>query len=285
MPDLDEIFAAQSDQHAVTLAVRMAGNLLFRVPNSVREAKLLLAHVMGKPLHDLGMADMTTEAMDRLAVLCEARNSGTPMSHLLGARDFWNHRFQVTPDVLDPRPETEILVEAALQVPFASVLDLGTGSGCILLSLLAERGGATGVGADVSKAALDVARRNAADIGVAQRCTLVLSDWFTTVEGSFDLILSNPPYIALEEMAGLSAELSFEPRMALTDEGDGLSCYRRICDGVDPYLNANGWLMVEIGPTQGDSVAAMMQAVGLTNIRIQPDLDGRDRVVLGQKAL
>jgi len=254
MSELDGIFAAQSDQHAVTLAVQMAGNLLSEVPNSTREAKLLLAHVTGKSLHDLGMADMTSNAMELLIAACDARNSGTPMSHLLGRRDFWTHQFIVTPDVF-------------------------------LVSLLAERRDALGVGVDASEAAIGVARRNAQAIGVAERSKLLASDWFEAVDGTFDLIVSNPPYIAQVEMAGLERELSHEPRMALTDEGDGLSCYRAITAQAWAYLAPGGWLMVEIGPTQARAVCAMFEAAGLGDVAIRCDLDGRDRVILGKKAL
>lgn len=204
------------------------------------------------------------------------------MSHLLGYRDFWSYRFKVTPDVLDPRPETETLIEAALAQPFDSVLDLGTGSGCILLTLLAERGGATGIGVDASPAALRVAEQNAAALGVADRCALEVSDWYAGVGGTFDLIVSNPPYIAAGEMSGLAPELSHEPRMALTDEADGLSCYRIITAGARAHLVPGGWLMVEIGPTQGAAVLQMFDAAGLTDVQIRTDLDGRDRVVIGR---
>ena len=254
------------------------------IDGGAREARLLLAHVSGMSPARLS-AEMSESAgpeligeMDKVVARRCAR---APMSHITGKRLFYKHEFQVTPDVLDPRPETEALVSAALQLPWARVLDLGTGSGAIILSLLAERAEATGIATDLSLAALGVAQANAEALGLAARCELILSDWFTNITGRFDLIVSNPPYIANGEMPDLAPELSFEPRMALTDGADGLSAYRAICAGAGAYLTPGGWLMVEIGWQQGKGVAALMRDAGLKNIRILPDLDGRDRVVQG----
>ncbi|MGJ8624042.1 MAG: peptide chain release factor N(5)-glutamine methyltransferase [Yoonia sp.] len=207
-----------------------------------------------------------------------------PLSQVLGYRDFYKHRFIVTADVLDPRPDTETLIEVALQHAAMRVLDLGTGSGCILLSLLDEWADAQGVGTDISPAALDVAGRNAAALGLDRRVTLLQSDWFAAVTGPFDLIVSNPPYIALEEMDALQPEVRlFEPQGALTDGADGLSAYRRIIGDAGDYLSPDGRLILEIGPTQGDAVRAMMADAGFGAVQVIPDLDGRDRVVSGQK--
>ena len=222
--------------------------------------------------------DLTLE-MFEIALTARARRQ--PVSQILGRRAFWKHEFIVTPDVLDPRPETETLVEAALARPWRRVLDLGTGSGAILLSLLAARPAAAGTGVDISDAALAVARRNAAKLDVADRAALIRSDWFSAVTGTFDLILSNPPYIAAAEMGALMPEVrDHEPRIALTDEGDGLQAYRAITAGVGRHLAPGGALMVEIGPTQGAAVSALFSAGGLADVSVLPDLDGRDRVVV-----
>ncbi|MEM9425945.1 MAG: peptide chain release factor N(5)-glutamine methyltransferase [Pseudomonadota bacterium] len=203
-----------------------------------------------------------------------------PFSHIAGYRDFWKHRFRVTPDVLDPRPDTETLVQLALEAPFSKVLDLGTGSGCILISLLAERPGARGVGTDMSEKAVLLAGENAAEIGVVDRLVLPLSDWFADVGGRYDLIVSNPPYITAGEMAKLAPEVQqFEPRVALTDEADGLTAYRAIAAGAPDHLTPGGRLLVEIGPTQARAVSEIFVAAGLADVTIHPDLDGRDRVV------
>lgn len=217
----------------------------------------------------------TEERSVRLAI--EARASRQPVAQIVGFRDFYAHRFRVTRDTLDPRPETETLIEAALRLNWRSVLDMGTGSGAILISLLAARPGATGLGSDVSCGALEVARENAAVIGV--RASFCSADWYDGIESRFDLIVSNPPYIALDEMAGLSADvLDWEPHSALTDGGDGLSAYRAIAAGMTQHLNPEGNLLVEIGHRQGGDVSALFQACG-AKTRVIKDLDGRDRVI------
>lgn len=218
--------------------------------------------------------------------LVRRRAAREPFSHIAGYRDFWTHRFKVTSAVLDPRPETETLVAQALAEPFSKVLDLGTGSGCILISLLAEMPEAKGVGTDLSERAVLVAGENAKRIGVADRLVLPLSDWFEDVGGVFDLIVSNPPYIAAEEMDALQPEVrDFEPRGALTDEADGLSAYRAIAAGAPDHLTPGGRLLVEIGPTQAREVCEIFQGAGLVEITVHPDLDGRDRVVAARKAV
>lgn len=218
---------------------------------------------------------------DRLGDLLARRCAREPLSHLTGRRAFWKDDFCVNADVLDPRPDTEVLVETALGKPFGTVLDLGTGSGCILLSLLRDRPDAIGVGTDVSQAALRVAQGNADRLGLGDRATFVHGDWYERVTGRFDLIVSNPPYIALSEMPGLAPELAHEPRAALTDEGDGLGAYRVIVPGAGAHLHPGGRLCVEIGPTQGAGVAALFAGAGFTDVAVVPDLDGRDRVVAG----
>ncbi|MFD0858311.1 peptide chain release factor N(5)-glutamine methyltransferase [Roseovarius aquimarinus] len=255
------------------------------VEGAPRDARLLLAHVTGISAARLG-AEMGAPAEAGWAEAFEAaitrRAAREPLSHITGKRLFYEHEFRVTPDVLDPRPETECLVRAALDLPWRSVLDLGTGSGAILLSLLAARREARGVGSDLSGAALDVARGNAARLGVEDRAEFLQSDWFASVGGRFDLIVSNPPYIAEAEMGALAPELGYEPRMALTDGACGLGAYRAICAGARAHLVPGGWLMVEIGWRQGADVAALMAGAGLGSVRILPDLDGRDRVVMGR---
>ena len=219
------------------------------------------------------------------AALVAQRAGRAPFSHIAGYRDFWKHRFKVTPDVLDPRPETETLIELALAEPFEKVLDLGTGSGCIIISLLAERSEARGVGTDISEQAILVAGENAEIMGVVDRLVLPISNWFADVGGTFDLIVSNPPYIAAEAMVELEPEVrDHEPRVALTDEADGLDAYRRIAAGVRDHLRPGGRLLVEIGATQGEAVSGLFQEAGLADVRVHPDLNGRDRVVAARTA-
>lgn len=210
------------------------------------------------------------------------RKRRRPMSHILGGREFYGRWFEVTPDVLDPRPETEILVECALKKPFSCVLDLGTGSGAIAVTLLAETG-AQGVASDISPAALEVAKRNAKLHGVDQNLLITLSDWCDAVLGNFDLIVSNPPYIALSEMSDISPEVRQEPRIALTDEGDGLAPYRKIAAGLPQYLAPGGRVLLEIGPTQAVEVHEILSAVDMVEISTVSDFDGRDRVVSARR--
>ena len=253
------------------------------VPDPGRDARVLLAHVLGGAV---ALPDSLTQAeLDRYQAAIDRREAREPVSHITGRRSFWRYDFNVTPAVLDPRPETETLIEAALNVDFRTVLDLGTGSGAIFLTLLAERMGATGVGTDISSDALAVARQNAARLAVADRARLVQANWFNGIDGQFDLIVSNPPYIAAQEMAGLAPEVSrFEPHAALTDGGDGLSAYRAIARGAAAYLAPGGTVLVEIGSTQGTSVSAIFASTGFEGIRILQDLDGRDRVVSLRKS-
>ena len=260
-------------------ALRDAG-----IGDPLREARMLWRGAFARRYVDYHAAMAGGRAADFHALIAR-RVSREPMSHVLGYRDFYDHRFVVSGDALDPRPDTETLVAAALEQAFTRVLDLGTGSGCVLLSVLAATPNATGLGTDLSQAALGMARRNRQEMELVARADLIIADWFDGVDGMFDLIVSNPPYIALDEMATLAPELTFEPRMALTDEGDGLTAYRAITTGVMAHLAPGGQLMVEIGPTQGAAVTAMMQGAGLEGIEIRHDLDGRDRVVMGRRHL
>ncbi|WP_170366162.1 peptide chain release factor N(5)-glutamine methyltransferase [Ruegeria arenilitoris] len=263
---------------AATARLRAAG-----VDDPARDARVLLAHaarIEASRVTLIAPEELSPEIAERYEQLVSLRAIRVPVSHLLGEREFYGRRFRVSRDVLDPRPETEALIEAALSQPFDRVLDLGVGSGCILITLLAERTSATGLGVDLSEAACLQASANAVAHGVQDRAEIQRSDWFENIGGHFDLIVSNPPYIALDEMDDLSPEVrEHEPRLALTDEADGLDAYRRIAAGAPDHLVPGGRLLVEIGPTQAQAVGALFDAAGLADIRVVPDLDGRDRVV------
>lgn len=254
-----------------------------QIETPAREARLLLAHAMGVPHERLVLMahdDLDPAIFERAVSYCLRRAAGEPTSMIRGYRDFFGRRFSVTAHVLDPRPETEILVAEALTQPFETVLDLGTGSGCILVSLLAERPQATGIGGDLSEAALKVAEGNARDLGVAKRAEFLQSDWFSGIAGTYDLIVSNPPYISDEEMTELSVEvLDHDPHMALTPGGDGLQPYRILAAQAQDYLVSDGRILLEIGWRQGPQVAQIFSAHGWRDVRVLPDLDGRDRVV------
>ena len=275
---------AQDALQAGVARLRAAG-----IDGSARAARRLMAHALGVAEDRLTLAlpgpisDAQARSFDAAIT---AREAHQPVAQITGTRLFWGRTFRVTPDVLDPRPETETLIAAALERPFAHVLDLGTGSGAILLTLLAERAQAQGMGVDLSDPALAVARGNAQALGLGVRAAFRRSDWFGAVQGRFDMIVSNPPYIGKDEVATLSPDvIQWEPLMALVPEGcdgTGLAAYRRICAGAPAHLRPGGWLLVEIGAGQGPQVADMLRATGLDRVQVVPDMDGRNRVVLGQ---
>jgi len=212
-----------------------------------------------------------------------------PVSHILGRKGFWKIMLQVTPDVLTPRPDTETVVEYVLRdfpEPAAwSVLDLGVGSGAILLSLLAERPAARGLGVDVSEEALAVARENAANLGLAGRIALLRGDWTQGLgDDSFDLVVSNPPYIATAVIEELEPEVrDHDPRLALEGGADGLDAYRILAPEILRVLKPGGRFAVEIGFDQKDAVEALFRAAGAQAVVTIRDLGDRDRVVAGLK--
>ena len=251
---------------------------------AARDARILMAYTLGIPPETLATALSHTVTPTQVAQFEHAihrRATHMPVSHIIGKRAFWKHEFRVTPDVLDPRPETETLVELALQGPTPStILDLGTGSGCILLSLLAGLPETTGIGTDLSEAALKIATENAETLGVSNRATFKTSDWFTTVEGQFDLIVSNPPYITEAEMDQLSPDVrEYEPHLALTPGGDGLAAYQTIAQNLQKHLAPQGRAFFEIGKDQGPAVQAIMMETGIGPVTIHHDLSGHPRIV------
>lgn len=252
--------------------------------DAMSEALMLLAFQTGRQSSVLranldDIVDITDQS--GFENLIAKRKQHQPISQIIGKRDFWKHEFIVTPDVLDPRPDTETLVEQALTLgPRRSVLDLGTGSGCILLSLLAEWPSSKGVGIDASQAALNVARRNAVALGVVDRCELNHGDWCSGINQTFDLIVTNPPYITSKAMETLSRDvIDWEPRMALTPEGDGLAAYRVIAQNVSALMTPDAKILFEIGFDQGEEVCQILENTGFCNISITQDINGKDRVV------
>ncbi|MBQ0749523.1 MAG: peptide chain release factor N(5)-glutamine methyltransferase [Roseovarius sp.] len=256
------------------------------IDGSAGDARALLAEAVGIARDRLTLhlgEDLEPGAAVRFAALIARRAAREPVAKILGRRVFWGREFEVTADVLDPRPETECLIAEALAGPKPlTLLDLGTGSGILAVTLLAEWPEVRGVATDLSDAALAVAARNAARAGVAARLDVIRADWFAGVTGLFDLIVSNPPYIGVDEMAGLMPEVrDHDPRLALTDEADGLAAYRAIAGGAGAHLRPGGRLMVEIGWRQGAAVADILRAAGFEAVAVLPDLEGRDRVVCG----
>ena len=218
------------------------------------------------------------------------RSGREPVSRLLGEREFWGLTFKLGSATLDPRADTEVLVEAVLEQvgdrqAELNLLDLGTGSGCILIALLHELGNARGTGVDVSAEALRVAGLNATRHTVDDRAELQTGSWYqalpSSAEGVFDVIVSNPPYITIEEMGRLSPEVAFfDPHTALVAGVDGLDAYRVIIDGARRYLSPNGFLALELGAGQFDAVRKLGAAAGLSVLGDRNDLSGHKRVIL-----
>jgi len=255
------------------------------IDNPRLEARLLLAYALRT----------TNEAVlrDRGATIDQAcyhallarRAAHEPLAHILGRREFWSLDLLVSPDTLVPRPESETLIEAALAAfagrpPPRQVLDLGTGSGCLLLAALTEFPAACGIGIDRSEPALTLARRNAARLGVADRTAFLCGDWAASVSGRFDLVLSNPPYIPSLEIDGLMPEVARrEPRLALDGGPDGRAAYRRLIPDLDRLLTADGVAVLEVGEGQAGAVAALGHQAGFA-VAKRRDLTGIIRAIV-----
>ena len=259
------------------------------------DARLLVCHAAGLS-HEAYIARtrvrLRPEIVASLDAVIARRLKREPVARIIGAREFYGRKFLVDPHALDPRPDTESLIEAALAAverrglngsPL-SLLDLGTGTGCVLITLLAELPHAHGIGTDMSRGALALAATNAERLGVAPRASFVAADWLDAIEGKFDLILSNPPYVASGEIAALEDDVAaYDPILALDGGPDGLDAYRRIAARAGEVLAEDGRLLVEIGATQAEAVAGIFHAAGLRldgPAGIRQDLAGRPRVVV-----
>ncbi|WP_197715597.1 peptide chain release factor N(5)-glutamine methyltransferase [Aquitalea magnusonii] len=257
------------------------------------EARMLLQHVRPGLTHARMIADpdlqLTESEAAQFTQLAQRRLQGEPMAYLLGEREFYGRNFRVTPAVLIPRPETEHLVEAALQrvaaVAPMRVLDLGCGSGAIAVTLALEAPVWQVQAVDLSAAALEVARGNAEQLGAVVH--FHQGSWYQPLagQGDFDLIVSNPPYIEQHDHHLDEGDVRFEPRMALTDESDGLACLREIIAGAPLRLKPGGWVMLEHGYDQGEAVRQLLRQAGLQAVETLLDLAGLDRVSLGRKAV
>ena len=272
-----------------------AGRLLREMAVRLREAgsdtamldaRLILMFVTGLTEIDLiarSEAVVTTAQHDAIEKLLQRRINGEPASRLLGYKEFYGRRFHVSPATLDPRPDTEILVEAALcaisDIPSPEILDLGTGTGAIIITLLGERADASGWATDISDEALVIAKQNAMAHGVSGRMKFTTGNWFDGVTGPFDLIVSNPPYIPAAEVVELSREVrDHDPVLALDGGDDGLLPYREIFRDCSRFLKPEGHVIVEFGQGQQDEVRAIAQCYGLVldtrSDAMRPDLAG-----------
>lgn len=271
-------------------AGRLRASITGREPADTPEldAQLLLAHVLGVPRTRLKSHPEELAPPSRVGAyrrLLARRAAGEPVAYLTGYRHFWSLRLAVTPAVLIPRPETELLVERGLALlPAAEgrVADLGTGSGAVALALASERPGWRLIATDVSEQALAVARANAASLGLPS-VEFRHGDWYQPLAGErFDLIVSNPPYVAADDPAMAAPALSYEPRAALTPGLDALASLRNIVRGAPAHLARAGWLLLEHGATQGADVREALVLAGFRHVRSHPDLAGHERATEGQ---
>jgi release factor glutamine methyltransferase len=292
---MPEAPAAQGLGETLGDAVRSAQRSLAAagVEDAGRDARLLVAAAAGvDTAHIIARPERTLSAdeHDRLQAMLARRSAREPVSRILGVREFYGRPFALSPATLDPRPDSETLIGTALDIAAREgwrerpirILDIGTGSGCLLLTLLAELPLATGVGTDIAAAALEVAALNASSLGLAARVAFAPADVLDGIEGPFDLVVSNPPYIPSGDIAGLSAEVRrYDPRGALDGGEDGLDFYRRIIAGL-PRVRA-GCVVFEVGAGQADDVALLLEQAFVKTRQAQlsrhADLGGHTRCV------
>jgi release factor glutamine methyltransferase len=287
------------EEYTIARALVEAAQLLRQssVVEARREAASLLEHITGRDRTFLITHAETALApsdVRRLRDLVMRRAAGEPIQYITERQDFYGLEYEVTPAVLIPRPETELLVEKALELlnktnePASRICDVGTGSGCIPIAILNERADARAVGLDISLPALQVAERNAAHYGVRERLQLVASDCFAALDPAaarFSMIVSNPPYIAEDALAGLQREVrDHEPRVALSPGGDGLRIIRRLIEDAPRYLSAGGYLLMEIGFDQHEAVRGLIDSQEVWELLdIHKDLQGIPRIVALRK--
>ena len=292
-PDQGEA-QGQTNMQTLVQAWTAAGARLksARVDSPVIDARLLLEAAAGATRTDI-LTDphrpLTSEQQARLADYLERRSRREPVSRILGRKGFWKIALKVTPHVLSPRPDTETVVDTVLRdfpegMAF-TVLDMGVGSGAILLSILTDRPAARGLGTDISDEALAVARENAALLDLNNRAAFLRTSWADGLgDDSFDVVVSNPPYIASEEIDSLEPEVrDHDPRLALDGGPDGMEAYRGLAPEVLRVLKPGGLFAVEIGHTQGGAVGRLFTDAGAEGVSVVRDLSDRDRVVTGHK--
>ena len=273
-------------RRALSAAFRDAG-----LESPELDARILVGFALGLDHAGLAVAaDRSITSMEAraIAALGERRLARESVAVIVGYKEFWGLRFRIGPATLVPRPESETLVEAALRVLDAKgrrhaslrIADLGTGSGCLLLALLSELPNARGIGIDISHPALEIARDNARTLDLAHRALFVGGNFADTLAGDFDLVVSNPPYVATNALAHLAPEVRREPTLALNGGSDGLLAYRAIAADATRVLRLGGMLIVELGKGQASSVAALLTAAGLTPDELRLDLAGIPRVIV-----
>lgn len=261
------------------------------IDSAALDARLLVAASLESPVETVIAWPerlLPAPAAERLEALLRRRVAREPMAYILGRREFWSLDLAVTPATLTPRPDSETLVAAVLDAlpdrqAKLRLADFGTGSGCLLLALLTELPAASGIGVDIDAAAAELARGNAARLGLEQRTQIVQGEWGRSLDGPFDIIVSNPPYIPTGDLAGLEPELRYEPRLALDGGDDGLTAYRRLIPDAARLLQPGGLLALEIGIDQAPAVEALLVASGLIPLGVRRDLALIERCVLARR--
>ena len=269
--------------------LRLIGSALIEA-----ECRDIIDHVFG-----FSATDMIIHAEDAVPYdkfehvrnILERRKTGEPLDHIFGFRYFFGRRFEISKEVLSPREDTEVLISAALErLPPdqpANILDLGTGSGALAITLAAERKHVRVTATDISHSAIEIARRNAKNHGVLGRIDFVQGDWFAAVSNDalFDMVVTNPPYISDKAYENLETEVSvYDPEIALRGGPDGLEAYRKIISAAAPHMRPGSGILLEIGFDQATSVSDLCRSAGLGEIFIHPDIAGHDRVVLAKKS-
>ena len=253
--------------------------------NAALEARLLAAHAWRMSAEELVLYGNDARDTQAFAALVERRMKAEPVAQILGEKHFWRDVFKVSADVLTPRADTETMIECLLRhrpnhEAKLRLLDTGTGSGCLMLSALREYPNASAVAIDQSAAALAIAAQNAAALQLDARCELLQSNWCSNISGTFDVVLSNPPYIPTADITALDVDVrNYEPHTALDGGADGLDCYRTLVQQLPAYLNAGALVLFEVGQGQAADVAALGAAAGWNLIEIANDLAGIARVV------
>ena len=258
------------------------------IEGAARDARILAAFALEIPISELSLKineQVSEKIIAELEKLILRRIDREPISKIIGRREFWGRSFSINENVLDPRGDTETLIDFVIEKPVKSVLELGTGSGAIAVTLACEWKEVHVTAIDISEDALSMAKINAEKFNVQKKIHFLKSDWFESVKGSFDLIISNPPYIGLIEQNEISAEvIKYDPEIALFAGSDGLDAYQTIIPNIAKFLNPDGLVVLETGAFQGIQVKNMMITVGFIDAKIVKDLSGKDRLVAAKLA-
>ena len=253
------------------------------IDGAARDARILTAYSLEVPMSQLSLKineQVSEKIISKLEQLILRRINREPISKILERREIWGRTFSINKNVLDPRGDTETLIDFVIDKPVKSVLELGTGSGAIAVTLACEWKEANVTATDISEDALSLAERNAEKFNVKNEINFLKSDWFDAVEGLFDLIIANPPYIGLMEQRAISPEvINYDPEIALFAGSDGLDAYKKIIPSLSKFLNPEGFVVLEIGASQSNQVKELMNSSGFFDLKTVKDLSGKDRLI------